>query len=349
MRSNRAAAVKPTGAQPHGRRKLSAFIVALAWLLMAGECLSRHGVPAPFSLIAYESKSHTRQLYDSPPGPEAVISRYFTPGLTASMRADARRIKGSFGGINIFSSAHYATTFVTGTATLRDVFDARVPGNFQIFLAYAREKFGTDPAAYERFPLAATAFLESCGFDAVLYRPDQFHPVFTDARADTWMFLRDAPSFSSPYYYSSRVKDRRIEVTGGMAMRAQVSSDPLYENHWMYYIPSENSSYRQYCVPGKEENRCNSNVTGKPSDYSPPMPSREAIERREKLGIAPSPLSGRTLRVGGWKSEQSASESVRDGIRFVHDPEYGTWGGWGIYLLPLDREFWLPPAGGHGK
>ena len=288
---------------------------------------------------SYPTPVPTQTPASSYPGPEEVLNHYFTAEQVAEMKADAEPIIAQYDGLNIFSTCHYGRKFITGTANIKDVFDARIPVNQEIFEKYAWDNFGSKGAFYERFAEAANAFIEEFEYDAVLFYPDELHPVFTDPTHDTWMILRDAPTNEYDIYYSSRVVNREIAVTGGLKMTPLTPEDDLGISNWVYYIPAEGSDYIAF-TEGDIAIANIPRISIGPSNYVPQDASQGAINRRNLYGIIPSDLSNRQIKVGGWKNELYIEDMITNGISFTNDPNSGTWGGWGLYLLPLEKEFW---------
>lgn len=273
------------------------------------------------------------------PSADEVLAQYFTQEEIQQMRNDAAPLIKQYGGINIFSSAQYGRKFITGTANIKDVFDARIPQNYEIFKKYAWDNFGEKNAYYARYAEAANAFIKEFEYDAVLFHPDELHPVFTDSVNDTWILLRDAPTNELDIYYSSRVINREITITGGMEMVPLSPDEFLGVSHWMYYIPAEGSNYIAY-TPGDINIASIPKFAIGPSNYVPVDASPDAINKRNLYGIIPSNLSNRQVKVGGWKNEEYIEDMVNNGISFSNNPEGGSWGGWGLYLIPLEKDFW---------
>lgn len=332
------------------------------------------------SNVTYDSLGSSASASPTPtsiyPPSAQVTSYYFPADLVSQMKSDAAPIISSYEGLNVFSSSMYAKAFIEGTVTVKDIFDARIPVNYQIFCKYAYDNFGVrlkpmkasqmavraDQASpsptvspssspspspspsstpyYLRYAAAANQFIADFEYDGILFRPDELHPIFTNPDTDTWLFVVDHPTNSADIYYSTRVQNRSIGITGGLAMRAMNTQDPLYAEDWMYYVPNESvSNYSPYVKSSK----CpcpQQKLVSATSNYVPQDASAAALARRSQYGIVPSPLSNSTLRVGGWKNQQYIQDMVTNGISFSNAPTSGTWGGWGLYLLPLRKDFW---------
>lgn len=305
--------------------------------------------------------------------PSAQVSAYYFPAsLVEQMKSETAPIISSYNGMNVFSSAMYSKAFLVGTITVKDIFDARIPVNYEIFSKYAYDNFGirlkplkdrqmafraetpspspsvsptSSPSPsptpyYLRYAQAANQFIQQFEYDGILFRPDELHPIFTNPDTDTWLFLVDHPTNPADIYYSTRLQNRSIAITGGLAMRAMNSQDPLYLEDWMYYVPNEDvANYSPYAATTKAYGRQEKLVSAT-SNYVPADASAAAIARRSQYGIVSSPLSGQTLLAGGWKNEKYINDMVNNGISFTNNPLGGTWGGWGLYLLPLRKDFW---------
>ncbi|MHC9540148.1 MAG: hypothetical protein AB9903_11560 [Vulcanimicrobiota bacterium] len=307
--------------------------------------------------------------------PSAQVSAYYFPAsLVEQMKSETAPIISSYNGMNVFSSAMYSKAFLVGTITVKDIFDARIPVNYEIFSKYAYDNFGirlkplkdrqtafraetpspspsvsptSSPSPspsptpyYLRYAQAANQFIQQFEYDGILFRPDELHPIFTNPDTDTWLFLVDHPTNPADIYYSTRLQNRSIAITGGLAMRAMNSQDPLYLEDWMYYVPNEDvANYSPYVATTKAYGRQEKLVSAT-SNYVPADASAATIARRSQYGIVSSPLSGQTLLAGGWKNEKYINDMVNNGISFTNNPLGGTWGGWGLYLLPLDTRFW---------
>ncbi|MEQ8170870.1 MAG: hypothetical protein ABRQ38_18420 [Candidatus Eremiobacterota bacterium] len=273
------------------------------------------------------------------PTSDQVLDQYFTAAQVEKMRNDAKPITGSYGGINVFSTAQYGRRFITGTGHVKDIFDARNPVNYEIFRKYAWDNFHVEKAYYERYAEAANKFIAEFEYDAVLFHPDELHPVFTN-QSDTWMLLRDAPTNTYDIYYSNRMLDRRIAISGGMKMRALTQNDPLGISDWMYYVPADGTDYVAYTGGSIPAAELTASSTGT-SNYVPQDPSPEAIAKRSQYGIIPcDKLSNRDIKIGGWKNENYADDMVKYGMSFTNNPNSSTWGGWGLYVVVLDKEYW---------
>jgi len=270
----------------------------------------------------------------------AVVREYFSRGLAERMRADASAAAGRFGGLNVFSTAQFGTSFLTGEADPGDIFDARIPGNEKIFRSYARDRLlvlnPPEKEGYCRYALAATRFVRELGYDAVLFRPDEFHPLFTRS-TDTWMYLREEPvnPGAERRYYSAQVRARRVEVEGGCPMEA-LDSVTLCP----FYVPSPASEYRPYRVVRGETVE----TTTRPemiNRYARTAATGEMRKWRALLGVAPCSLSfRRSVRVGAWVKADALEEKWKVGMRFSGSDRSYTWGACGLYVVPLDGEFW---------
>jgi hypothetical protein len=292
------------------------------------------------------------------PDPEAVIkwvlATYYSPETVTLMQEDAAPIVGHYGGLNVFTTAQYGRRFIVGTVDLKDVFDARIPANHEVFKKYARDNFLiTNPAPsqiYYMYSLASTRFMRELAYDGVLFRPDEFHPVFTKS-TDTWLYLREEPDgvhgqHPAPnvtIYYSARIDDRRPEVEGGLRMSG-INSSSL----WMYYIPvPETGSSAEKYVPYEPVERETQHGSTSPeilNEYVPPVATAEIMARRQALGIVSSPLSNRDdLPVGGWKNQDYSDSIWRIGFSFSPSDTQLTWSGNGHYIVPLDPAYWREP------
>jgi hypothetical protein len=349
------------------------LLITGAWLPLTGGC---SGSSNDSGAACYYNNTAPSPSPSSIYPPSAQVAAcYFPPDLVQSMKSDAAPIIASYGGMNVFSTAQYSKAFLVGTVTIKDVFDARIPLNYEIFSKYAYDNFGirlkspserqaafradaatpspspsatTSPSPspslppyYLRYAEAANKFITDFEYDAILFRPDELHPIFTDPVNDTWLFVVDHPTNSADIYYSTRVQNRSIGITGGLAMRAMTSQDPLYSADWMYYIPNENvANYTPYVMSAKS---CGpqEKLVSQTSNYVPLDASPAAIAKRTQYGIVSSPLSNQSLRAGGWKNQNYINDMVTNGVSFQNAPLGGTWGGWGLYLLPLDEKFWL--------
>jgi len=312
---------------------LSFFLITVSLILLSQTGCGDDGtVPCPTPVPTQTPAS----IF---PTSDQILAQYFTPEEVLQMRRDAAPIVAQYGGLNVFSTSHYGRKFITGTANIKDIFDARIPENYEIFKKYAWDNFGAKTAYFERYAEAANAFIAEFEYDAVLFHPDELHPVFTDPVNDTWLFLRDAPTNEYDIYYSSRVINREITITGGFSMRALTPEDPLGISDWMYYVPKDGSNYIAY-NPGNINIASVPRLSIGPSNYIPQDASQEALNKRSLYGIISSNLSSRTIEVGGWKDENYIEDMVTNGISFRDNPDSSTWGGWGLYLLPLDKEFW---------
>jgi len=270
---------------------------------------------------------------------DQILWEYFPNKLVQKMRKDARPIRAKFDGINIFSSAQYGDKFLTGYINIGDVFDARNPVNMRIFREYARDNFlikNVDESDhFNKYAEAAHKFLEEFGFDAVIFYPDEFHPVFTRPH-DTWMFIREEPSGKKegPYYYSCRMKNRDLAVTGGIKMEPG-----KLKKHAQYYFPSLGTRYDPYKMLKTEALPDSKN--SRERIFKPVKVSDEIREKRKKLGIIPSRLSGRkNLLAGLWTGGDKIRMEYQVGPSFKATGKEYSWGDRGFYAIPLDRDFW---------
>lgn len=257
------------------------------------------------------------------------------------MRCDPvpRILAGLYPEINLFSTAHYGRVFIAGEVTLGDIFDARDPENMKIFLEYAacrRIPPGCDRVG--RYSRAAHQFLEEFAYDAVLFRPDEYHPLYTRPD-DTWLFVRDCPGgIESSRYFSERLSRRQAWIFGGIAMEPGQSP----EDGEIYYVPCGGVSYIPFGtgpLPFPQAEAEDFPTSG----YRPESAGSEALEKRRRRGLSVSPLSGRTVAAGAWKSETGFRMLLERGFLLKNDPYRNTWGGYGIYLLPLSADFWKEP------
>lgn len=176
---------------------------------------------------------------------DKILEEYYPPALVQRMMDDARAAAEKFDGINIFSTAQYGDRFLTGIVDLGDVFDARIPENLAVFKKYARDNLlilnVDDSSHYNKYAMAADRFMKELGYDAVIFYPDEFHPVFTGEK-DAWLFIREEPAGKEKgYYISNRLKNRRFAVTGGLPTAPKASG-----NHFIYYIPEAGAQYTTY-------------------------------------------------------------------------------------------------------
>lgn len=253
------------------------------------------------------------------------------------MLTDSAPIVKHFGGINIFSSAQYGDKFLMGEIDFGDIFDARNPINRRIFRKYARDNIAVlnvgDKDFYNRYAMAADKFLEEYQFDAVIFFPDEFHPVFTTPQ-DPWIFIRETPwgNRQGKYNISHRVRNRRFVIEGG------ISTKPLKRNElYQYYIPKAGASYEPYKLIDSES------VQDEPLQDQP-KPISASIDvhsKRIEAGIIPSYLSGKkNIPVGLWTSGDKAIIQYKHGLTYKASNEEYTWGDRGFYLIPLHTDFW---------
>ena len=270
-----------------------------------------------------------------------VIDTYYPPGLIEQMRRDAAPLEGSYPGSRPFSTAQYSQSFVVATLPdLYDVFDARVPANLDHFHQWAAAQglvLSQPPRlAYWTYAQAATAFLQRFGFDAVLYRPDEYHPGFTRTD-DTWLFLREDSLQGPGTYFSRRFVQRRQAIAGGMSLEP-VPSDTL----WPFYIPSSGANYTAYQAVSASP----ISAFAHPENLNPYQPGPATVSQQQdrlREGFLPSPnFSNRhQLLVGTWTG--STTTFVQDGFKFTSAAgllDQYTWGSSGHYLLVLEGDFW---------
>lgn len=297
------------------------------------------------------------------PDPDAtmkwVLATYYSPETVAKMQSDAAPIITSYLGMNVFTTAQYGRRFIVGTINVKDIFDARISTNYEIFKKYARDNFLiTNPLPnqiYYMYALASTRFMRELAYDGVLFRPDEYHPVFTKA-TDTWLYLREEPDGNPEHaqhpvpsdptvtiYYSARIDDRYPTIKGGLRMTG-INSPTL----WMYYIPSpETGTLAEKYVPYEPMNETAQRGSTHPewlNEYTPPMASQEILDKRQALGIIPSPLSNHDgLLVGGWKNQAYMENIWYIGFSFSPTDTQMTWSGNGHYIMPLDPAYWQVP------
>lgn len=241
------------------------------------------------------------------------------------IQAQARElVQGRYpAGVNPFSTAQFGQAFVEARVDLGDLFDARIPANLATFQAWAR---GTHRVFPERGAVhlqaeAATAFLRAFGYDGVLFRPDEWHPVLTRPD-DTWLFLREEGTTGA----SGRLLKRRNTLYGGFPSMEPAPGFPAF------YLPAAGAPYQDYRpveAPVHEDGT---------SDYVPTVATADQQAARLLAGHQRSPLSGRRgVPVGWWTNDPSRGADRR---RVTGDPDRYTWGGVGTYVIPLDAEFW---------
>ncbi|MFZ2957545.1 MAG: hypothetical protein WA705_11690 [Candidatus Ozemobacteraceae bacterium] len=275
---------------------------------------------------------------------DAIAAEFFASDVAQSMKTDAAALMPKYGGINVFTSAQYNRRFITGNVDLGDVFDARIPANLAFFRTFASETglINTDPNAlnYNRYSAAANRFLADYGYDAVLFHPDEIHPIFTKT-TDTWLYVRETPDgahFTNigtrKLYYSARITRRRIEIAGGLKLQAVNGN-----GSGMIYLPIPGEVYVPYSATETAE--IATSTTDNLNVCIPATATGDQLALRKKAGIVDSPLSNRkSLRVGGWKDESLADKFLNIGFSFISTPDQYTWGQTGHYLVPLDTEFW---------
>ena len=268
---------------------------------------------------------------------EWVLDEYYSTELIKTMLNDSASIVKHFGGINIFSSAQYGDKFLVGEIDFGDIFDARNPINRRIFRKYARDNIAVlnvgDKDFYNRYAMAADKFLEEFQFDAVIFFPDEFHPVFTTPQ-DSWIFVREIPwgNRQGKYNITRRVRNRRFAVEGG------IKTKPLKRNKlYQYYIPKAGASYEPYKLIDSET------IQDEPlKDQPKPITSSMDVHsKRIEAGIIPSYLSGKkNIPVGLWTSGDKAMIKYKYGLTYKASNEEYTWGDRGFYLIPLHKDFW---------
>ena len=252
---------------------------------------------------------------------------------------DVEPIVEEFNELNIFSTAQYGDKFMVGVVDIEDVFDARRPENMKILREYARDNLliqNVDESKhYNKYAMAASKFMRELGYDAVIFHPDEFHPIFTDPD-DPWIFLREEPvgEKEGKYYFSGRIRDRKYVVKGGIPLEAKKTREYV-----QYYIPVAGSEYKPFRII---EESADKDITAKTNQYKKPNVTDEMRKKRKEMGIIPSPLSGRkNLRVGLWiESGKKGDMALKHGIPFRATGKRYTWGDVGIYVIPLDKSLW---------
>lgn len=291
----------------------------------------------------------------SPSARDQVISKYYSPQQVADFQDDSANIRPNFNGLNVFSTSMYGQSMVRGLVNIKDVYDARIPGNEQIFLQYANQHhyvlpYTPDQQQYiYRYALAATRFLRDFEYDVVLFHPDEFQPVLTSEN-DTWMFVRDDYSAAVPgqRYYSSRVQSRSLAVQGGFMLSNPPMTFCPEVGLFAYYIPApgKDHTYTHYVY---SVNQPVSGYTGDPaqlSTYVPADASAQVLAQRSALGIRESNLSDEAnVPVSTWVTADFppvlvTTWTVTKGYSYKATDQSNTWGGYGFYVLPLDPEFW---------
>lgn len=274
----------------------------------------------------------------------SYMSQALPPALIQQMQNDRNRLGGSFPvGVNAFSTAQYGTRLVTGTADLGDVFDARIPANAAAFQAWAAQQglVACDPPSEHvmLYSDAAIAFMREFQYDAVLYFPDEFHPVFTHP-ADTWLFLREEPPAGvqpGEFFTSSRLTRRTIRLGGGVPM----GPSPLV-GFFYFYFPTTDEPYASYRLFDGPE------ISTLPRPpYTPVVGDAAAIQARQAAGLVDTPLSGEVaVPLATWMGPGAATHAVENGPRIGDDPDIYTWSDIGEYYLVLDSDYWVVPPGG---
>lgn len=326
---------------------------------IAGEGNARHGLSRRLWLVVcvlllplltgcFRTSSETIYVPTAPEygqNIDAIASEFFASDVAQRMRSDAAALLPAYGGLNVFTTAQYSRGFFTGTIDLGDIFDARIPANLAVFRAYASAAglIDTAPATlnYNRYSTAANRFLAEYGFDAVLFHPDEIHPLFTKT-SDTWLFLREPPDGTHytaigarKLYYSARITKRRLEITGGLKLQAVNGN-----GSGMVYLPIPGEVYVPYAATQTTE--IATSTAGAVLNLCVKMVgSADQMSLRQKAGIVASSLSGRQgIRVGSWKDERYTDSYLNIGFSFFDSPDQYTWGQNGHYLLILDPAFW---------
>lgn len=284
----------------------------------------------------------------APPNPalsgtlSSYLSQNLPPELAQRMATEGAVVQAAFPpGVNALSTAQYGTRFVTGTVNLGDVYDARIPQNAVIFQQWAAQQglVACDPPEdhVQLYSDAAIAFMREFQYDAVLYFPDEFHPVFTRP-LDTWLFLREEAPPDGPQqnFTSRRLTDRTVRVAGGVPM-----APSAFVGFFYFYFPTGNQAYESYrLVEGPH-------VSTLPGAYAPVVGDGNAVAARQASGQVASPLSGRLqVPVGTWMGPSASTHAVENGVRIGDDPDIYTWSDVGEYYLVLAPEFWEVPPGG---
>lgn len=270
---------------------------------------------------------------------DRVLSEYYPPQLVNRMLSDVEEVVKEFDELNIFSTAQYGDKFMVGVVDIGDVFDARRPENMKIFREYAKDNLliqNVDESEhYNKYAISANRFMKELGYDAVIFHPDEYHPVFTDPD-DPWMFIREDPTGKKDgeHYYSGRIRDRKYVVEGGIPLEPKKTYSYI-----QYYIPVAGSKYKPYRMINE---RTDKNLTPLSNKYEKTKVTDEMRKKRKKLGIIPSDLSGRkNLRVGCWGvSGKKGNMALKHGIPFRATGKEYTWGDVGIYVIPMDKSLW---------
>lgn len=281
-----------------------------------------------------------------PPATETLalvdyLAQSLPASLQAQMRTDQALVLAEYpSGVNTLSTAQYGTRMLEGKVNLGDVFDARVPANALAFQTWAaQEGLVADEKPADHVSIysdAAAQFVIYYQYDAVLFFPDEFHPVFTHP-TDTWLFLReDAPPGGPPSNFNSRrMTERQVTLAGGVSMAPSPLTGLFY-----FYFPTGDQAYAPYEIL---DGPVVSTVAG---PYTPTVADAQALQRRQEAGHVASPLSGsNAVTVGAWMSESEAASSLQNGMVVKEDPVIYTWSDDGLYLLALDPAFWTLPPG----
>ncbi len=291
----------------------------MALLILALYIHPVRGVPA----MEYSSENQGR-----------ILDLFYSPSLIRKMRTDGERINNALSGVNVMSACHYGNRLILGQVDLGDVLDLRIPENHKALQHFARENLliqNVSPGNhYERYSVAATRFMQELGYHALLFAPDEFHPVFTTPD-DTWMFIREDPRCrgeKQEYYYSPQVRNRRIIARGGLPMEACLT--PGLEP---FYIPVAGSRYKPFELVDSEtvEDTENPELV---NSFEPIKVTGEMLQKRRDMGLVTSSLSGtQGLPVATWGSDGDGQHQT--GLRFTGREDIYTWGDWGFYVIPI--------------
>lgn len=313
-------------------RVIASLLLVLP-LVLPG-CSGSNGLSFPAQAETVPTAPQSLTLFD-------YLEQSLPADLRARMQADREQVLARHPvGVNPLSTAQYGTRLLQGQVTLGDVFDARVPANAQAFQSWAAEQglvaTETPSDHVSIYSDAAARFVVEFQYDAVLFFPDEFHPIFTRP-TDTWLFLREDPPAGGPAsnFPSRRMIERQVVLAGGFPMAPSTLPGLFY-----FYFPANPQEYTPYrFLTGPSV----STLTG---SYTPTVGDAQAMERRQEAGHVESPLSGTpSLLVGAWMSESDAEQARQNGMLVQEDPVIYTWSDDGLYLLPLDPAFWSVPAG----
>ena len=269
------------------------------------------------------------------------LSQSLPPELQTQMRSDRVQVLAQYPpGVNTLSTAQYGTRMLEGRVDLGDVFDARVPANALAFQTWAVQQglvASEKPADHVSiYSEAAAKFVVHYQYDAVLFFPDEFHPIFTQP-TDTWLFLREDPPASGPptNFNSRRMSQRQVTLGGGVSMAPSPLTGLFY-----FYFPTGDQPYAPYRFL---EGPVVSTIDG---PYTPIVGDAQALQRRQEAGHVSTPVSGLTsVAVGAWMSESGAAQALQNGMLVREDPVIYTWSDDGLYLLALESAFWALPPG----